>query len=70
MAQVKAGWDQSNNGKLLPLFKQTGVETIPSKKGNPSHVPLLTPVTVVIVGLAPETQYATETVPLSFMYGR
>lgn len=42
MQQVAAHWAQSDNGKLLPVFKQTGVETIPSKKGNSSHVPLLT----------------------------
>lgn len=41
MRQVQAQWEQSNNGKLMPVFKQTGVETIPGKKGNPSEIPLL-----------------------------
>jgi hypothetical protein len=57
--QIKAQWaEHSQNGKLLPLIKQTGVDTIPSKKGNPSHVPILE-----VVKWVPRPQCLTADAP-------
>lgn len=40
---IKAEYDvKGGNRGLLPVVKQTGVETIPSRKGQDSNVPLLT----------------------------